>query len=171
MDSFKTGWYLLYTRPNREMKISYCLKKNNIQYFLPVIRKISQWNRRKKVIEMPLFPSYIFVKLTGMADYFKTCNNEGVCGFVKSRKTLVWISEHLINQVRIAVENSESVYVSAGYFHLGEPVEVKDGILSGLSGELVQYNGKSKILLRMNMMNRSILVDLPEENRLNVSGA
>jgi transcriptional antiterminator RfaH len=171
MDSFKTGWYLLYTRPNREMKISYYLEKNNIQYFLPVIRKTSQSGGRKKVIEMPLFPSYIFVKLTGMADYFTTRNNEGACGFVKSRKMPVCISERVIEQVRIAVENSESVYVSAGYFHTGKPVEVKNGILSGLSGELVQYNGKSKILLRMNMMNRSILVDVPEENPVIVPGA
>jgi transcriptional antiterminator RfaH len=164
MNTFRTGWYLLYTKPNREIKVAGCLAFKKIQHYLPVIRKIKGAPGKEKTVQMPLFPSYIFIRLMKQEDYYEGCDTEGVCGYVKSGNQLVSVCEHIIDQLRISADKAESVYVSAEYFQPGPVVEVRKGSLSGLSGELVQFYGKQKILVRLNMLNRVILVDLPAEN-------
>jgi transcription antitermination factor NusG len=163
MDFFKEGWYLLYTRLNFEMEIADRLAKKNIQYFLPLIGQPGHGHVKRRIKKTPLFPSYIFIKLITAEDYGKF-NDSGFTGdCMKPGRKPVWVPEEIINQVRVATDKAECMYASAQYFQPGEQVELGQGVLSGVSGELIQYNGKKKILIRVNIINRCILIDLPAE--------
>jgi len=56
-------WYALYTRPRHEKKVYDQLVEKGVTSFLPLIEQVRQWKDRKKRIMMPLFSSYVFVRI------------------------------------------------------------------------------------------------------------
>jgi transcriptional antiterminator RfaH len=57
------NWYVVYTKPKWEKKVAERLNEMGITAYCPLITKESQWSDRKKIIEVPLFNSYIFVQV------------------------------------------------------------------------------------------------------------
>ncbi len=57
------NWYVVYTKPKWEKKVAERLNEIGVVTYCPLIKKVSQWSDRKKIIEVPLFNSYIFVQL------------------------------------------------------------------------------------------------------------
>ncbi|HET7899391.1 MAG TPA: UpxY family transcription antiterminator [Flavisolibacter sp.] len=58
-----TGWYLLYTKPNREHKVHLQLAGLGIQSYLPLLKSAGAPAGRKPLQTVPLFPSYVFVHI------------------------------------------------------------------------------------------------------------
>ena len=56
-------WFALYTEPRHEKKVFEKLTKIGIEAYCPLIMQIKQWSDRKKKVEVPLIPSYVFVNL------------------------------------------------------------------------------------------------------------
>ena len=68
LDSISTNvstlnWYAVYTKPRAEKKLKEALEKKSIQNFLPLITEKKKWSDRQKLISVPLFASYVFVKI------------------------------------------------------------------------------------------------------------
>jgi transcriptional antiterminator RfaH len=57
------NWYVVYTKPKWEKKVSDKLNEVGIECYCPIIIQIKQWSDRKKKVQIPLFNSYVFVKL------------------------------------------------------------------------------------------------------------
>ena len=57
------NWYVIYTKPQNEIKVASALEKMGITTFCPVQTEIRQWSDRKKKVKIPLFKSYVFVQL------------------------------------------------------------------------------------------------------------
>ena len=56
-------WFVLYTKPNFEIKVANSINSIGIEAYCPVYKEIRQYSDRKKKIIKPLIPSYIFLKL------------------------------------------------------------------------------------------------------------
>lgn len=59
----KMEWFALYTKPRNEKKVAENLAALGIEVYCPLVTTIKQWSDRKKKVESPLIPSYIFVKI------------------------------------------------------------------------------------------------------------
>ena len=88
MHDFKSGWFVIYTKPNHERKIAEQLEKMDASPFLPTVKKLRVWSDRRKYIDMPLFPSYVFVNLTNIETYFESLGLKGVFYFVRDGENL-----------------------------------------------------------------------------------
>ncbi|MEO6683149.1 MAG: UpxY family transcription antiterminator [Ginsengibacter sp.] len=58
------NWYLVYTKPKCEKKVSALLTKKKIENFCPQNRKQIQQIRKNKLVIEPLFNSYVFVRIS-----------------------------------------------------------------------------------------------------------
>ncbi|MBC5864208.1 UpxY family transcription antiterminator [Flavobacterium turcicum] len=58
------NWYVVYTKPKGEKKVSLQLQNRDINCYCPVVVQSRQWSDRKKKVEIPLFNSYVFVQLS-----------------------------------------------------------------------------------------------------------
>jgi transcriptional antiterminator RfaH len=161
MTNFISGWYVLYTRPRSEKKVSDRLVDSGIEFYLPLFRSLRTWNKHKKLIDMPLFPSYVFVYLKELKDYYGALDNEGVLRFVRFGKDLARVGTLIIDNIRRVIEKGSDIEVSFDYFQPGQAVSIEEGSLSGLSGEVVMHNKINKILVRINLLNRNILITVP----------
>ena len=58
-------WHVIYTRSRSEKKVLAELTASGITCFVPLQKKLWQWKNRKKIVEMPLLPGYLYI-LTGL---------------------------------------------------------------------------------------------------------
>ena len=57
------NWYVVYTKPKWEKNVAERLNEIGVVSYCPLVAKERQWSDRKKVVNVPLFNSYIFVQI------------------------------------------------------------------------------------------------------------
>lgn len=80
-DQSKKKWFALYTKPRWEKKIHAVLTRKGIESWCPIQKVQRQWSDRKKIIEDPLFKSYVFVHINE-PERVKVLMTDGVLNFV-----------------------------------------------------------------------------------------
>ncbi|RFM26928.1 UpxY family transcription antiterminator [Deminuibacter soli] len=163
MSKFNAGWFVIYTKPRHEKKVTEQLGKAAVNAFLPTVKTLRTWCDRKKYIETPLFPSYVFVHLTDTQCYLKSLDIDGVLHYVRTGKEIARISDTVIDHIRLAVQGETGMEISYENFRPGRQLMIREGVFTGYCCEVVQYKGKEKILVRISLLQRSILLNLPAE--------
>jgi transcription antitermination factor NusG len=155
------NWYALYVKSRYEFVTRGELLKKGIETFLPVARKLSQWKDRKKWVEFPLFPGYLFIHIQPYPDAFlailKTRGAVQILSLEPGNPTPVPPEE--INSLRLLIESGKEFDV---YPHLkeGDRVRVKRGPLTGAEGTLKVKNEQYMFLINIDLLGRSIGVTI-----------
>ena len=127
--------------------------------YLPLYKVIRRYERKVKHLELPLINSYLFVKIT-KAEYVRVLETEQVHTFVHFSRNLIAIPEDEINTIhRVLGEDTEVVVVEEGY-KKGDFVEVIGGRLTGLSGELIDGDGKKRLIIRLENIGVGLEVEI-----------
>lgn len=163
MSIFQIGWYLIYTKARHEKKVESRLADKQIECLLPMRKTFKNWHDRRKFVTEPLFPSYIFVYLRDMESYYGGMDTEGVLSYVKLGKAAVKVNETVVNNVRLIADKAADVEVSKDSFQPGHRLMIRQGPLSGVDGEMVTYKNKRQLLVRVELLQRNLLVTLPED--------
>jgi transcriptional antiterminator RfaH len=163
MNNFNFGWYLIYTFPRHERRVIQQLQDNEVECFFPTYKTVRQWHDRKKIIESPLFPSYVFVKLRNIEDFYYGQRISGVASYVKFGKQLARMDQQAIDQISLVARHGEGLLVSEEHFHPGQQLVITKGPLCGLSCEVVHANETRKILVRVDLLQRNILIHFESE--------
>jgi len=159
--SFKRGWYLIYTMPKHEKKVHARLVNLALNSFLPARKTLKFWSGRKKFVEEPLFPSYVFVYLEDFQGYWKVMSVEGYLSYVKFGKELAFVSEQVVNSIKLATDYEGEVQVSDRDFAEGRRIVLPEGRWGGLACEIVEYNNTESIIFRVAPLRHSLLLEIP----------
>lgn len=153
-------WYVAYTQPRAEKKANAKFNALGIESFLPTCKVKRQWKDRIKVIEEPLFPSYIFVKISPREQY-KVVNQREVVRFVTFGSNPVTVEESTV-QALLSVRNENEIEVTTGCaVDCGDLVQIAEGRLCGLSGYVTEKTGNNKVSICVEVLNRTVTVTLP----------
>lgn len=136
----------------------------NISSFLPLTKKLRTWHDRKKYVDEPLFPSYVFIYLNDLQNYYEGIDAEGSLYYVKIGKEIARVNETVIENIKLVTEHVQDFEVSNDRFQSGQKLVIRQGALTGLSCEVVQLNYKKKLLVRVDLLQRNILLTLPAEH-------
>ncbi len=156
-------WLALYTRPRFEKKIQKVLVEQNIECYLPMIKTLRQWSDRRKWVEVPLFSSYIFVKVSHL-EYLSVLNAPGSVKFVSFEGNAVEIPEKQIEAIKWVLSTNIETEPLEEKIPEGSKVEVIKGPLMGLIAEMTRYNNKNIIMLRIEQLDKSIEVKIPRNH-------
>lgn len=160
----KEYWHVIYTKPRHEKKVAGLLEHLNVTHFLPTVRSVKIYQGKRRLESTPLFPSYIFVKVNSTAQYFESLHLPGVIQYVRTGKEISRIGESIINTLKGIVEHQlPDMVVTSEYIHPGSFVTIYAGPFAGFTCEVIQHNGKRKILVRIELLKRSIVVGMPED--------
>jgi len=163
MNKFHAGWYLIYTKPRHEKKVHSRLTELNIKSFLPTKKTLRAWHDRRKYIDEPLFPSYIFIFLDNMENYYQGISAEGSLYYVKTGKGITRVAEPIINNIKLVTDQAKDLEVSESYIQPGRRLVISQGALAGLSCEVIQCDSMQKLLVRVDLLQRNILLTLTDE--------
>ncbi len=162
----KTGWYVLYVRSRHEKKVEDLLKENHLESFLPMVTTVRKWSDRRKIIEVPLFPSYVFVKINSSMDFHKALSMNGACTFIKFGNEFARVTEEEILKIKLCIGSDEltDIKTSSKLFKVGETRMINSGSLSGIECEVLKVNNTNKIVVRINSLQQNIIASIPSYN-------
>lgn len=167
MSSFKDGWFVIYTKPHLEKKIAHKLTQSGIDNFLPTVKKMRIYKDQKKYIDQPLFPSYLFIYLLNIQQYYTGMDTDGVMNYVRIGKEIARVNAAVVNNLKLVTKYSSEIEVSENHFKVGQEVLIKEGALTGLLCEIVQLSHARKALVRIGLLQRNILLTIPSECLMN----
>tara|TARA_Y100001935_G_C17294794_1_gene505488 strand:+ start:874 stop:1344 length:471 start_codon:yes stop_codon:yes gene_type:complete len=150
-------WFVLYTKPNQEIKVVDGLNKMGIECYCPTTKVIKQYSDRKKKILKPLMPSYVlvFIEDDKRNDVFS------VFGIVRY---LFWLGKPAVireKEVELMKRYLKGVYesVSLSSFKKGQLFKISEGILSGKTGKIIETH-KNKIKLELQSLGMIVTLRL-----------
>jgi transcriptional antiterminator RfaH len=166
MKTFCEGWYVLYTKPRHEKKVYTRLKETNVDCFLPIRKAIKNLNGRRRCIEEPLFPSYLFIYLDNFQSYYLGIDTVGALGYVRTGKEIAKVNVSIVDNIKLMAKAAADLDVSEMQFQAGQQLVISEGPLAGLSCEVVRHEQKQKLLVRVELLNRSLLLTLPANDMI-----
>ena len=143
----KKNWYAVYTKPRWEKKVNLLLEKKGIEAYCPLTKVRRKWSDRYKVIEEPLFKSYVFVYIT-QQEKQQVRLTDGVVNFVYwLGKPAIIITEE-IEIIRKFLNEYEYVQATAVTISKGQKVKIKTGLLMDTEGVVIKVlNNRAYVLL------------------------
>jgi transcription antitermination factor NusG len=144
------NWFAVYTNPRSEKKAHAELLGKGIEAYLPLQRTLKQWSDRKKWVEEPLFRSYIFVNIP-QSLYFEALNTTGIVRYVTFEGRAVPIPPKQIDAIRYFLSETESSdeHDLRENLEPGSAVEIIRGPLRGLTGQLIEFQGRRKVRIEI----------------------
>jgi transcription antitermination factor NusG len=151
-------WYALQTRVHRERVVEQRLQERGVATFLPMVTEVHRWSDRKKTVQLPLFNSYLFVKLApSKVDRLRVLCVDGVFSFVGPKGEGTPIPDAQIEAVRALMEG-RLPWSSHPFLEIGQRVRVRSGALQGIEGILVSRSGESSLVISVDAIQRSMAV-------------
>jgi transcription antitermination factor NusG len=156
-------WFAFRVRPRHEKQVSIALREKGFVEFLPLYKSKRQWADRTKVVEMPLFPGYIFCS-TQRTSIVPVLMTSGVIDVVRAGTNPLPADKAEIEALQQTV--SVDVPLEAWpYTEVGEAgsFSILRGPLAGLTGILVEVRRSQRLILSINLLRRSVLVEVHPE--------
>ena len=153
-------WYAVRTRSNFEQKVSSLLVEKGIESYLPTFTEVHQWKDRKKVVEQPLFPGYLFTRIVDSRDSrLSILCSDGVLTILGNGTTIEAIPENEIESVRRLLESNYRCQAHP-LLREGAWVRVKRGPLRNLEGRLVRMKNQTRLILSITLLSKSVSTEI-----------
>lgn len=156
------SWYAVYTKSKHERKVNTHLVQEGIATFLPEMERWSSRKDRRKKIWYPIFPGYLFINTElDVESRLKVIKTKGVVRILGHRGIPTVIPEHQIESIQKAIDSRKNIS-SFPYLKTGQSVRVMSGPLDGVEGIFVSEKGKGKLIISVDILQRSVSVEIEE---------
>ena len=155
-------WFAASTTPRHEKYVSELLVERQIEAFLPLYRTARQWKKsRPVVLELPLFPTYVFVRITRRARG-AVLGLPGVQSIVGSSKDPWPVPDCEIEALRRGLQTHK--VEPHPYLNVGERVRIKTGLMAGVDGILVRKKNDFRVVLSLDAIMQSVAVEVDADD-------
>lgn len=151
-------WFAVLIRTGREKTANLLLENAGYECFLPVSKSTRRWSDRTKVIEVPLFPGYLFCRMNPH-NRLTVLMTPGVIQIVGVGKTPVPVAEEEVAAVQ-RVQKSGLAAMPWPYMQIGNAAEILEGPLRGLTGIVVKIKSGMRLVLSVSLLQRSVAVEV-----------
>ena len=149
-------WFALRVKSRCEKAVAMMAQNKGFEEFLPLYQSRHRWSDRLKLVELPLFPGYLFCRLDPH-NRLPLLTIPGVLHFVGIGKTPVPIEDAEIAAIQ-AANRSGLLTEPWPYLEIGQRVRLDDGPLAGLEGILVGTSKQERIVVSVTLLKRSVAV-------------
>jgi len=153
-------WYAAYTRANHERRTHEQFLERSVDSFLPAYLSVRRWKDRRVRLQMPLFPGYVFVRIS-LRERLRVLEVSGVVRLVGFNGVPAALEEEEVECLRRALAQGASARPHP-YLTVGRRVRVIGGPLQGAEGTLVKRKGNFRVILSVNLIRQSVIVDVSE---------
>lgn len=150
-------WYPVYTNSRAEKKAFQELQKRNIEVFLPLRKEWKQWSDRKKLVEEPLFKSYIFVRIS-TKEHATVLMTHGVSRFLYFSGKVAVMPDKQMEDLKLLLATGEELELIEHAVAPGEKVLINAGPFQGMIAELVSIKNKRSLILKLENLGYAIQV-------------
>jgi len=151
-------WYAVWTRSRHEQVVRTQLDEKLVTAFLPTMTRWSRWKDRKKQIDVPLFPGYVFARFDS-SERLAVLKCSGVVSIVSFNGEPAPVPDHEIESIRTLVA-STLPYDPCPTIKTGTLVEVSHGPLKGVVGRLTRKGSQARLVLSVDLIGQAVSVQV-----------
>jgi transcription antitermination factor NusG len=154
-------WYALHVRSRHEKTVFAQLEAKQFKALLPLYKARNRWRDRWKVVELPLFPGYVFCSFHP-GNHSPIVATSGVIDIVRIGSVPAAVDATEIEAIRRAASSPLPIQPCPTLI-IGRRVVINDGPLVGVSGTLIEVRNGPRLLLSVELLRRSVLVEIARE--------
>lgn len=154
-------WYALSTRARHEKRVHEQLVQQELEAYLPLVRRERQWSDRRKVVAFPLFPGYVFTRVR-LDELHRALRVPGVATVVRHNGVPSPVSDGELANVRRFVTALAEVGSAPEPEPLepGQPVRVMHGPFAGIEAVVVERRGRRRVLVGLRTIGQGMEIDV-----------
>jgi len=159
------AWYALYCQVNHEREVVKRLEQKAVSCFLPLMETWSKRQDRRKKIQLPMFPGYVFVHvhLDNYANVDIVRTPAALC-FVRDSRGPLSIPDYQIGSLQTMLNAAQPLTIHS-YLKEGEQVKVIRGFLAGCVGILDRVDPKKgRLVVNLHIFRKSVSTELDIED-------
>ena len=155
------SWYAVWTRYRHEDLVKIQLNVKKFEVFLPKIKVLSRRKDRRKIIEKPLFPGYLFARTELKPEnYLRIIRCQGVVRVLGYRADYKnYVPDEVIESIMKMIKDEKQVNVVPKVIK-GDKVRIVGGPLDGCIGSVLDIKGDRHLVVAVELLSRSVSVVL-----------
>ena len=154
-------WYVLAVKHQHEKAVAEQLRVKDVEEYLPLYRAQRRWSDRTAVVELPVFPRYLFCRFT-FAERMKVLQVLSVNSIVSFGGRPCPVDQREIETIRAICSSGRPVQ-PCPYVSIGQRVRIREGPLEGLEGILAREKSAYRVVVNMEVLNRAVAVEVERE--------
>lgn len=154
-------WYAVRVKPKFERVVAQSLASKGLASFLPLYKERRRWSDRVKLVELPLFPGYVFCNLD-VRHRLPVLQTPGVLHFVCFDGEPAPVERAEIESLQRAAGSGASL-APWPYLREGQRVVVARGPMKGLNGILLKVRNEFRLIISVTLLQRSVAVEIDRE--------
>ncbi len=157
-----SNWFAVFTSPRHEKRVQQHFSTRNVEHYLPIYHSPRKWrNGLKVVLDLPLFPGYIFVRIK-RSERVRVLEVPGVLAIVEGTAgEMAPLPEGEVEALRSGLHLRQAEPHSL--LTVGERVRIRSGALAGLEGIVVRKKNSLRVVLTMDLIMQSVSVEVDGE--------
>lgn len=150
-------WYLIQCKPRECFRALEHLQNQAFEAFLPTLsREVLRRGKRETILE-PLFPHYLFVRLSDVADNWAPLRStRGVARVVRFGDTPLSVPDDIVSALQEPVPTQPQAL-----FEAGDKVQITEGALAGLEAIFAATDGDERVVLLIKLLHQQQTVRVP----------
>lgn len=157
-------WYVLHTKSKFEKVVAESLVKKNIKAFLPTTMKMSKRKDRKKILEVPMFPGYVFVNSNIFPEsHVNILKTTGAVRLLGTKQGPVPVNEQAVESLILFSSLKERISTGKG-FKKGQEVIITHGPFTGVRGIFEKNLGADRVIVQIDILGQYAYTEVEEDN-------
>jgi len=156
-------WYAIQVRSKCETAVAQALRGKGYEEFLPSYRSSRRWSDRLVDVRLPLFPGYLFCRLNVSERLLPVLTTPGFVTIVGAGKSPIPIPDEEISTIRLVIESGLPAQPGP-FLAVGCYARIERGPLAGVEGIVINANKKSKLILSVPLLQRSVAVEVSRDD-------
>jgi transcription antitermination factor NusG len=152
------SWWAIYTRHQHEKTVAEMLSTKGFDVFLPLYDSMRRWKDRSKLLTLPLFPGYVFVR-GAFERKLQVVSTPGVHMILYRGDQVAIIREEEMAAIRTVVEGRLRIEPHP-FLKCGQRVRVLRGAMEGIEGILTRKKNLFRLILSVDMLAQSVAVEV-----------
>jgi len=155
----KARWYAVQTRSRFEKAVRAELSAWGIDHYLATFQDVHQWKDRKKVVEVPLFSGYIFVRFQDIEARLQVLKTNGVVRILGVSGRMEPVPDFEIDSIRQLLASGKRCYPHP-FIREGSWVRMRRGPLAGVEGRLIRVKSQTRLVLSVELLSQSVATEV-----------
>jgi len=150
-------WYAFVTKPRHEKKTKEYLDGYGVSSYLPLRRTLNQWKDRKKWVESPVFPSYIFCHIP-FVNRYQILQAPSIVRIVGFNNEPMPVQDKELEAIKLLLSTDIEFDVRPGLI-TGDLVRISSGLFMGYEGQIIQERGDRLFVIHITTLGKSIILN------------
>jgi len=160
------NWYAVYVNSRHEKKVADLFQGQHIENYLPLQKIMKQWSDRKKMVEEPLFRSYVFVNIEEL-EKIKVRETKGVINFVYWLGKPAIIRAEEIEEIKTFIASYENISLESQNPQINGTLKIESGPFINHSGKVLSID-KNKVKIFIESLGCYLIADITKNKVLNL---